>query len=183
MVEATGLRAWPRAGGLEAAGRIELMGGDLHRHGGPGGRRLNVDEARAALQQRTGRIATPVWNNGRPRPSRRQRGFQPGPERARRPPSNQAPAVVPGTGEQPHHPDTLSQVLQGTPVRLGVFLTLAVNDALPLRHGIAGSGVELSSSRTRLPASVPPPSDWRSVMAPDPSNADSSRTSPKPGLT
>ncbi|MET3920521.1 NAD(P)-binding domain-containing protein [Arthrobacter sp. UYEF20] len=38
-----------KVGGLEAAGRIELMRGDLHQHGGLGGKLLNVDEARAAL--------------------------------------------------------------------------------------------------------------------------------------
>ncbi|MBB6405320.1 NAD(P)-binding domain-containing protein [Arthrobacter sp. AZCC_0090] len=38
-----------KAGGLEAAGRLELMRGDLHQNGGLGGRLLNTDEARAAL--------------------------------------------------------------------------------------------------------------------------------------
>jgi predicted dinucleotide-binding enzyme len=38
-----------KIGGLDSAGRIELMGGDLHQHGGLGGKLLNVDEARAAL--------------------------------------------------------------------------------------------------------------------------------------
>jgi predicted dinucleotide-binding enzyme len=38
-----------KAGGLDAAGRLELMRGDLHQNGGLGGRLLNADEARAAL--------------------------------------------------------------------------------------------------------------------------------------
>lgn len=38
-----------KAGGLDAAGRLELMRGDLHQNGGLGGRLLNIDEARAAL--------------------------------------------------------------------------------------------------------------------------------------
>jgi predicted dinucleotide-binding enzyme len=38
-----------RAGGLDAAGRLELMRGDLHQNGGLGGKLLNIDEARAAL--------------------------------------------------------------------------------------------------------------------------------------
>ncbi|UKA63088.1 NADPH-dependent F420 reductase [Arthrobacter sp. FW306-04-A] len=38
-----------KVGGIESAGRIELMRGDLHQNGGLGGRLLNVDEARAAL--------------------------------------------------------------------------------------------------------------------------------------
>jgi 8-hydroxy-5-deazaflavin:NADPH oxidoreductase len=38
-----------KAGGIQAAGRLELMGGDLHQNGGLGGKLLNVDQARAAL--------------------------------------------------------------------------------------------------------------------------------------
>lgn len=38
-----------KAGGIEAAGRLELMRGDLHQNGGLGGKLLNADEARAAL--------------------------------------------------------------------------------------------------------------------------------------
>lgn len=38
-----------KVGGIESAGRIELMRGDLHQNGGLGGKLLNVDEARAAL--------------------------------------------------------------------------------------------------------------------------------------
>lgn len=38
-----------KAGGIDAAGRLELMRGDLHQNGGLGGRLLNADEARAAL--------------------------------------------------------------------------------------------------------------------------------------
>lgn len=38
-----------KAGGLDAAGRLELMRGDLHQNGGLGGRLLNIDEALAAL--------------------------------------------------------------------------------------------------------------------------------------
>lgn len=38
-----------KAGGIEAATRLELMRGDLHQNGGLGGRLLNADEARAAL--------------------------------------------------------------------------------------------------------------------------------------
>ncbi len=38
-----------KAGGIEAAGRLELMRGELHQNGGLGGRLLNADEARAAL--------------------------------------------------------------------------------------------------------------------------------------
>ena len=38
-----------KAGGLDAAGRLELMRGDLHQNGGLGGKLLNIDEARAAL--------------------------------------------------------------------------------------------------------------------------------------
>jgi 8-hydroxy-5-deazaflavin:NADPH oxidoreductase len=38
-----------KAGGIDAAGRLELMRGDLHQNGGLGGRLLNIDEALAAL--------------------------------------------------------------------------------------------------------------------------------------
>lgn len=38
-----------KAGGIAAAGRLELMRGDLHQNGGLGGRLLNADEARAAV--------------------------------------------------------------------------------------------------------------------------------------
>lgn len=38
-----------KAGGIEAATRLELMRGDLHQNGGLGGKLLNADEARAAL--------------------------------------------------------------------------------------------------------------------------------------
>jgi predicted dinucleotide-binding enzyme len=38
-----------KAGGIEAAGRLEAMRGDLHQNGGLGGKLLNADEARAAL--------------------------------------------------------------------------------------------------------------------------------------
>lgn len=38
-----------KAGGIEAAGRLELMRGDLHQNGGLGGKLLSADEARAAL--------------------------------------------------------------------------------------------------------------------------------------
>jgi predicted dinucleotide-binding enzyme len=38
-----------KIGGIEAAGRIELMGGDLHQNGGLGGKLLTVTEARSAL--------------------------------------------------------------------------------------------------------------------------------------
>lgn len=38
-----------KAGGIEAAIRLELMRGDLHQNGGLGGKLLNADEARAAL--------------------------------------------------------------------------------------------------------------------------------------
>jgi len=38
-----------KVGGLESAGRIELMRGDLHQNGGLNGKLLNLDEARAAL--------------------------------------------------------------------------------------------------------------------------------------
>jgi 8-hydroxy-5-deazaflavin:NADPH oxidoreductase len=38
-----------KAGGIEAAGRLELMRGDLHQNGGLGGKLLTADEARAAL--------------------------------------------------------------------------------------------------------------------------------------
>jgi len=38
-----------KAGGIEAAGRLELMRGDLHQNGGLGGKLLNAEEARAAL--------------------------------------------------------------------------------------------------------------------------------------
>jgi 8-hydroxy-5-deazaflavin:NADPH oxidoreductase len=38
-----------KAGGLEAASRLEVPGGDLHQHGGLEGRLLDIEEARAAL--------------------------------------------------------------------------------------------------------------------------------------
>ena len=38
-----------KVGGIEAAGRIESPGGDLHQQGGLHGRLLNIDEARAAV--------------------------------------------------------------------------------------------------------------------------------------
>lgn len=38
-----------KAGGIDAAGRLELMRGDLHQNGGLGGKLLNADEARTAL--------------------------------------------------------------------------------------------------------------------------------------
>jgi hypothetical protein len=38
-----------KAGGIEAAGRLEAMRGDLHQNGGLGGRLLNADQARATL--------------------------------------------------------------------------------------------------------------------------------------
>lgn len=38
-----------RAGGLQAAGRIEMPGGDLHQGGGLGGKLLDADQARAAV--------------------------------------------------------------------------------------------------------------------------------------
>ncbi|WP_168796505.1 NADPH-dependent F420 reductase [Arthrobacter echini] len=38
-----------RAGGLDAAGRLEMLRGDLHQHGGLDGKLLSADEARAAV--------------------------------------------------------------------------------------------------------------------------------------
>lgn len=38
-----------KAGGIQAAGRLEAMRGDLHQNGGLGGKLLTADEARAAL--------------------------------------------------------------------------------------------------------------------------------------
>jgi 8-hydroxy-5-deazaflavin:NADPH oxidoreductase len=38
-----------KAGGLAAAGRLEVPGGDLHQNGGLNGRLLDLDEARAAV--------------------------------------------------------------------------------------------------------------------------------------
>jgi predicted dinucleotide-binding enzyme len=38
-----------KVGGIEAAGRIEMPGGDLHQQSGLDGRLLNIDEARAAV--------------------------------------------------------------------------------------------------------------------------------------
>jgi 8-hydroxy-5-deazaflavin:NADPH oxidoreductase len=38
-----------KAGGLGAAGRLEMPGGDLHQGGGLGGRLLDADQARAAV--------------------------------------------------------------------------------------------------------------------------------------
>jgi predicted dinucleotide-binding enzyme len=38
-----------KVGGVEAAGRIEMGGGDLHQYGGLNGRLLDIDEARAMI--------------------------------------------------------------------------------------------------------------------------------------
>jgi len=38
-----------KVGGVADAGRIEVPGGDLHEHGGPNGRLLDLDEARIAV--------------------------------------------------------------------------------------------------------------------------------------
>jgi hypothetical protein len=46
-----------KVGGIEAAERIELGGGDPHQHGGLGGRLLTIDEARAAVWRWADRIA------------------------------------------------------------------------------------------------------------------------------
>lgn len=40
-----------RAGGLDAAIRLEVPGGDLHQNGGLDGRLLDADEARAAVSR------------------------------------------------------------------------------------------------------------------------------------
>lgn len=42
-----------KIGGLEAAARIEVPGGDLHQNGGLNGKVLDVDEARAAVTARS----------------------------------------------------------------------------------------------------------------------------------
>jgi predicted dinucleotide-binding enzyme len=50
LIHASGFDA-VKVGGVASAGRIELMGGDLHEFGGLNGKLLNIDEARNALSK------------------------------------------------------------------------------------------------------------------------------------
>jgi predicted dinucleotide-binding enzyme len=43
-----------KVGGIKDAGRIEVLGGDLHQNGGLNGRLLDVDQARAAVARSRG---------------------------------------------------------------------------------------------------------------------------------